>query len=233
MFTFWRKIKSPPTNEEIKIATLIANYPLYNPPHWAHILALSTDAFQENRDYFLSNAEARIDCLRQFFGEFGVAVDFSNEAIIGISCWLADHILAFPPAISIEFGSDARNLFYNYTGPWDADYRVLNFLFDLGIFFGQTIVSRRKKAYWHFVGGFDDYNPKFIHQSITVRGVSAKPIDPFEMTSMIIMEIRNDALLIKSRRCRNPEFVRRYDRSNLANNLRVFADNKYKGPEWV
>ena len=85
-----RTFRPPPTEQQLRMARILASYPLYAPPEFnpnstpESIRAASA----QYEEYFLGSRQARLEALRTFLGNFDVSLDTDDVGLMAVSTWL-------------------------------------------------------------------------------------------------------------------------------------------------
>jgi len=173
-----RTFRPPPTEQQLRMARILASYPLYAPPEFnpdstpESIRAASA----QYEEYFLGSRQARLEALRTFLGNFDVSLDTDDVGLMAVSTWLPQ----WADLLIDDF--DYRTVWYanlRLEVPWTGPQHGLNVLFDLGIYYAECLWARRTKLEWTVMRYRDANGDNAALHSI--KGLpGGKPFDPID-----------------------------------------------------
>lgn len=167
---FWRKKqKVYQADHCTAIRQAIATYPLYSPPYrqgpnyarsdaphgiltkefCAAFAALSDAKFS----FFLKHKFERLGIFREFMSSMGVVASLDEEGLKAVSIWCPGNAACI---VGNARASDLQQVFFTLNKAWDGDMRGLNFIFDFGIFIGESLIALSPKLAWKFRKGASD-----------------------------------------------------------------------------
>ena len=189
----WLRRKPPPLSEEgRRVLDALRAYPPYIPPIWDPGKPFA-DSVAEYQAFFFANKDLRIEALRAFVAKFGVALTVDEDGLRAISAWCP----AYADLLVDGLESDAVTFAYQDFEPsWTGPLLGLNPIFDLGIYFGECILSHNPKLKWEPVLAPDASS--VVHNIIFGRRFFAL-FDPVWWTYTQCNNIRSDKLA-KARR---------------------------------
>jgi hypothetical protein len=121
-------------------------YPLYDPPQKVEERLLTRDRAEENFEYFMRVRQQRVAYLRDWLrSHFRVTVTLDKKGIGELSRWARKYA-----GLLLVRGSDGRPTlsFFTYHPSWTAENTGHNILFDVGIIFGDAIISNCPNLRW-------------------------------------------------------------------------------------
>jgi hypothetical protein len=149
MFGWFRREPSHVTERRQRLADALAGYPPYEPPDWGPDDKWG-DAHWEYVRFFLDNRSRRLEALRAFLAKFGVDVTLKDSGIMAVSSWFPTYADLLVDDLRSDAVSDA---YHEFAAPWAGRLLGLNTIFDIGVFFGECMLSRKPKMRWKPVRG--------------------------------------------------------------------------------
>ncbi|MCC8981127.1 hypothetical protein [Bradyrhizobium acaciae] len=191
---------------------VIADYPLYQPPHrqgpnfLRRTLDQSEEAYlktipefvaraDENFAYFMEQRASRVASLKLFLAKLGVSADFDDAGLASLSHWFPQNSFALVPSLR---DWTVGQMFYQMKTPWIGELRGLNVIFDLGIFLGECLTTRQPRLHWRRYTGSSDtgeaYGTGYAIEGFK-RHAKSNQFDPSER---IFLLCKNDLNAIHS-----------------------------------
>lgn len=152
----WLRRNSKHREEELRqVSEGLADYPLYVPPTWdVHSTALR-EANAEYKRFFFENRDRRLEALRVFLARFNVALNLDDAGVMALSNWLPNHADLLVDGLSTD---SVRDAYDGLATPWTSSLLGLNAIFDLGIYFGECMLSRNSRLKWQPIRGPEPHN---------------------------------------------------------------------------
>jgi hypothetical protein len=144
----------------------LADYPIYEPPHhqgpnFRHKAPdesmdeyrQSTQEFlargKENFIHLMAGRDERLAALQRFLYKFDVVSGTDEAGLRAVSAWCPGNCGTLVTDLR---KTATRQAFFQFA-PWTGQWRGLNVIFDLSIFFGECIITRNQKLYWKYLSG--------------------------------------------------------------------------------
>jgi hypothetical protein len=128
----------------------LADYPLLELPHRKNAIDLTPDAARENERFLLDQMPDRMAALGDFLRRFNVEMGTGDAALAAVSAWFPDHAGLLTTKL---WTAAARFAFFSFSRPWVGPLRGLNAIFDLGLFFGESMLSANPACNWRVIAG--------------------------------------------------------------------------------
>jgi len=179
------------------MADLLADYPIHELPHWQGpnaprpLRSRGEDVYREflqefaargreNFSYFLEHRYERLAALRMFLGKFDVPAKVDHAGLIAVSAWCPGNCGALVAKLRRP---ETRQVFFRPATPWMGQWRGINVVFDLGVFFGESVILRNRRLHWEYRPGASD-DGSALHSGYAIGGFKDKRdwLDP--MASM-------------------------------------------------
>lgn len=127
-----------------RVRRAIAHYPIYDAPHKQREETLPEEKIQENFKYFMAVRMERVAILQKWLRDhFKVNAMLDGNGILALEKWISD----FGGGL-INNRSDTMTIFSDYNPPWVGEYRGYNVIFDIAIFLGEYLISKRPILFW-------------------------------------------------------------------------------------
>jgi hypothetical protein len=155
VFSWLQKEPNHLIDHRRRMSQALIDYPAYEPLHRQgpncprHLPDQEAREFaargRENFSHFIEHRKERLVALKAFLAKFGVAMDLEEKGLVAVSAWLPGNC----SALVADLGKDeTMQIFFRYLVPWEGDFRGLNVIFDLGIFFGECVIIRNPLLHW-------------------------------------------------------------------------------------
>ena len=145
MFRWLRRGPRRRAEQKQRVLDALAGYPPYEPPEWNPDTKSLLEANVEYKDYFFANRDRRIEALRTFLAKFDVASNFDDAGLMAVSAWCP----LYADLLVEGLNSDTvRSAYHGFEAPWSGTLLGLNPIFDLGIYYGECLLSRRSRLKW-------------------------------------------------------------------------------------
>jgi hypothetical protein len=173
MFRWQQREPKPLIERRQMLSPVLADYPLYQPPHpegpflrrrqdqteedykrYSHEYAARSE---QNFGYFMEQRSARLLALQAFLDRFGVSASLDDAGLKSVSAWLPDNAYA----LANLRDAAVRQAFYQMQTPWTGVLRGLNVIFDLSIFFGESLIQKQPRLHWKHIPGVSDNGESF------------------------------------------------------------------------
>lgn len=174
MFNWLRREPKELIERRQALAPALADYPLYQPPdHPGPFLRRRHDQTEqdymryrdqyavrsdENFRYFMDQRATRLAALKALLDRFGVSASLDDVGLASVSAWFADHSFALVGSVEDHAIVEA---FYRMQTPWTEQLRSLNFIFDLGVFLGESLIKKQPRLHWKYLPGISDDGESF------------------------------------------------------------------------
>jgi hypothetical protein len=151
------------------LSPALVDYPLYQPPHrqgpnclrrrdnqteeaYVSYIYEHVARSDQNFLFFMEQRATRLAALQTFLGKFGVNASLDDTGLASVSAWFPDNGYALANL------RDPRVLqaFYQMQTPWIEGLRGLNVLFDLGVYFGESLIKKQPRLHWKHTHGSSD-----------------------------------------------------------------------------
>jgi len=183
MFRWLSRNTGSGAEERRIISGALADYPPYLPPPWDAASLREASAIYS--DFFFENRSRRLHALRLFLAHFNVAVDLDDARILAISAWCPHSTHLLVEGLNTDSVHDAYN---DFTSPWIGPLIGLNPIFDLGVYFGECMLSRNPQLKWQPMRG-----PQSNNVGHLIFGEKdGRPFDPIKWMYVFCCNIYNE-----------------------------------------
>lgn len=133
------------------------------------------------REYFLGSFPVRLAALSALLASFDVSSSLDDAGLMAVSAWLPQ----WGDLLINDFRDETvRNAYRRLEVPWTGTLSGLNVIFDLAIYYGECLWTRRTKLEWMVARGPDSA----LH---AIQGLpGGKPFDPFNFMYLECQNIR-------------------------------------------
>jgi len=171
MFRWLRRTPLRYTKQKLRVSGALTDYPPYRPPQWNLGTKSPTDADAEYKKFFFDNRDRRVEALRTFIARFDVTLDLSDVGVAAVSEWCP----IYADLLVEEIETDSVwSAYHGFAAPWTGPLLGLNPIFDLGVYYGECLLSRNSKLKWHPLRGPESDTP--AHPIFGQR--MRRPFDP-------------------------------------------------------
>ena len=156
------------------LSLALVDYPLYEPPHrqgphylrrrdnqtedsyvsYVHQYVARSD---QNFLFFMEQRATRLAKLQTFLGKFGVSASLDDTGLASVSAWFPDNSGALANLRDLR----VHQAFYQMQTPWIEGHRGLNVIFDLGVYFGESLIKKQPRLHWKYTNGPSDGGESF------------------------------------------------------------------------
>jgi hypothetical protein len=182
----WLRRDSGAIAKRRSVAAALAGYPPYEPPKWDPASKSFRDANAEYKQFFFDQRTYRLEELRIFLEKFNVTMTLEDSAIMNVSRWYPMYADLLVDHLDKEMVWVA---YHSFESPWTGSFLGLNPIFDLGIYFGECMLSLNARLAWQPGRGPEQ---TFVSHHIFGRR-NRGPFDP-------IREIYNECRNIQSQK---------------------------------
>jgi hypothetical protein len=135
----WKRTPEP----LVPLEPLLAEYPLYDPPHKVEERVLPKEQAQENFDYFLRVRQERVAFLTTWLrAHFGVTLTPDQQGVAAMNKWMVQYGGLLLPNETVS------NSYFSYDPPWTGEGAGCNVLFDLATTFGEFLIANCPNLHW-------------------------------------------------------------------------------------
>jgi hypothetical protein len=204
MLGWFRRAPPAPTEEQLRVAQALVDYPPYAPPDWNPDPLAYGEESKKYAEFFLGSKQARLHALRAFLAKFDVSLNLDDAGLMAVSAWFTQYADLLVGDLDNDAVQDAYGCF---TVPWTGTLSGLNPIFDLGIYYAECLWYRRTRLKWVVYRGPE--SGFAVHLISGVPG-SGQPFNPISWTYVECRIIRNSKTLKKRRM---PGYDSPWDRS--------------------
>jgi hypothetical protein len=145
MFRWLRRSTTHLSEDKRRITEALLGYPPYSPPDWNPDTKSFQEANIEYMTFFFDNLVLRKEALRVFLSKFDTVLNFDDSSVLAVSAWCPRYADLLVDDLQSELVWSA---YHRFDAPWIGPLLGLNAIFDLGVYFGECLLSLNSRLKW-------------------------------------------------------------------------------------